>query len=107
MEKELVNHIKFKTAITLNILLNQAKSYSENQTKDIATSQGKIASFAVLRKATVTNILNAKTNPSTATLILIVEAMGFTIKNFAEVYESIGTSNLRQLAKQLNNLKAK
>lgn len=106
MEKELVDKIKIKTAVSLNTLLNRVKN-SPDKKSEIAKSQGQIASHAVIRKATVTKIFNAKTNPGTATLILIIEAMGLTITDFAEIYESFKTSDFQELEKKLEEIKEK
>ncbi|MEP6262846.1 MAG: hypothetical protein ABJ092_14815 [Gillisia sp.] len=102
MEKELEEHIKTKTAICLNILLNRNKSNPEFNKVDIANSYGRIASRAFVRKATVSNIFNAKTNPGTATLILIIEAMGFTIQDFAEIYVTIKEKEISEFESNNN-----
>ncbi|MGY5847666.1 hypothetical protein ACW6QP_09615 [Salegentibacter sp. HM20] len=104
MERELEENIKLKTAISLNILLQKIKSRQAPKA-DAAFSYGTIASRAFIRKATVSNIFNAKTNPGTPTLILIIEAMGFTIIDFAEIYESFSAFDLKGLEAKLNRIK--
>ena len=61
---------------------------------DVADSYGKIAMNSDLRKATVSDTFNAKSTPTATTLILIIEAMGFKLADFASKYESIKESEI-------------
>ncbi|MFL1012597.1 hypothetical protein [Flavisericum labens] len=91
MKQELEELIKIKIAISLNKLLKARKvSVQDEDGKDnTPDTYNKIALFSDLRKATVSDTFNAKSIPSSATLILIVEAMGFDLIEFSKVYCSI------------------
>lgn len=89
-------NIKLKTAISLRRLLESNKNYphNENDIDAIVKSYGKISDEGDIRKATVSNILNAKTVAKSTTLILILEAMGFSLTDFAKTYYSINESDI-------------
>lgn len=82
--------IKIKIAITLNKLLTSRKN-SKIQTKDNypAISYNQIALISDIRKATVSNTFNAITSPSAITLIKIINAMGYTLQDFTDIFISI------------------
>jgi len=86
-------NIGLKTAITLRILLsrNKNKAKKDPSKKDLVNSYEKISlnSAADIRKATVNNAFNGGTNSEMATIILIIESMGYTLRDFAEVYDRI------------------
>lgn len=88
MEKNSTDYIKIKVAISLKRLFASV----EHNVK--VNSHGKIADNAEIRKATVTNTLNAKTLPDTKTLLLIIEAMGVTLTDFAIIYDSVKDSEI-------------
>ncbi|KUJ62029.1 hypothetical protein AR687_10785 [Flavobacteriaceae bacterium CRH] len=89
-------NIKLKTAISLRRLLESNKNYphNENDIDAIVKSYGKISDEGDIRKATVSNILNAKSVAKSTTLILILEAMGFSLTDFAKTYYSINESDI-------------
>jgi len=91
MKRELIQHIHIKIAISLNKLLITSKDFCKEDGKvnEIAKSYNQIALNADLRKATVSDTFNAKSIPNTTTLILILEAMGHTLNDFAKIYDSI------------------
>ncbi len=88
MKKEKEEHIKIKIAASLQKLLNSSDKAV------LALSYDKIASACDMRKATVSDTFNAKTIPSSSTLILILDAMGNSISDFAKVYEAITDSEI-------------
>ncbi|MBC73026.1 MAG: hypothetical protein CMH47_12320 [Muricauda sp.] len=89
-------NIKIKIAISLRILLDKSKWNTQTKGKDdsIGDSHNTIALNAYIRKATVTKILNAKSNPKSTTLILIIEAMGFKWSDFSKIYDSLEKSDV-------------
>lgn len=91
MKKELLEGLDIKIAISLNKLLTASKIFQQIDEKqdNIATSYNKIALYADVRKATVSDTFNANTIPRTTTLILIIEAMGYKLYDFAKIYETI------------------
>ena len=92
MEKEAEDTIKIKIAISLNTLLSRNKKlYNSNKNnKDIIKSYNDIALAADLRKATVSDVFNAKVIPEIPTLFQIIKGMGYTLIDFSKIYSSIG-----------------
>lgn len=88
--------IMIKTAIALRLLLGRNKGYSENNKSDIIDSYEKIAinSNADIRKATVTNAFSGKKRSSLVTIILIVESMGYLMRDFAEIYDKLSEKDI-------------
>lgn len=95
VKNDLEEHIKIKIAISLNKLLQSNEKLRKLENEDsMARSYGKIALSADIRKATVSDTFNAKSTPSSLTLILIIEAMGFSLLDFANIYGSIKESEI-------------
>ena len=99
MKEELIPDIKIKIAISLNRLLDTTKNFrpNNNNEEEIAKSYNKIALASFLRKATVSDIFNAKskTTPACGSLFLIIEAMGYTLSDFAKIYDSVTTLDIK------------
>lgn len=95
VKKETDDNTKFKIAISLRKLLES------NGDLPIMQSYDKIASSANIRKATVSDTFNAKSVPNSLTLFLIIEAMGFSLTDFAKVYDSIVNSDIELFKKFL------
>lgn len=103
MDKEVEKHIRIKIAISLNELLLRSKNYSlTKNSDDLAKSYNKIALEAEIRKATVNDAFNAKskTTPKSATIILIIEAMGFKLVDFSDIYHSIKDIEIEDFKKK-------
>ena len=98
MKKESIQHIRFKIAISLNELLITSKDFRQEDGKvdEIAKSYNEIALSADVRKATVSDTFNAKSVPSTTTLIFIIEAMGYTLNDFAKIYDSVTDTDINK-----------
>lgn len=96
MNKSSEKHIKIKIAISLKTLLENNKSNLLTDRADIATSYNEIALRADLRKATVSDIFNAKSMPSAGTLILILEAMQIQLVDFSKVYDSVTERDIQK-----------
>lgn len=103
MKEELVPRIQIKISISLNKLLATSKQFHLEIDKDdkIAKSYNQIALNADLRKATISDSFNSNSVPNTTTLILIIEAMGHTLKDFALIYESITESDIIKFKSEL------
>ncbi len=101
MDDVLEKKIKFKIAISLNILLEKRKNdYKSLIKEDISgDSYNTIAINADIRKATVSNIFNAKSTPNSTTLISIIEAMGFDLTDFSKVYCSLNEKDINKFKK--------
>jgi len=102
MKKQIEDIIKIKIAISLRKLLYRNKSNvsrKENR-KDIVDSYEKISMNADIRKATVSSAFNGETRTSMTTLILIIEAMEYNLKDFAEVYDKITENEIASFKKE-------
>lgn len=97
--------IGLKTAITLRILLsrNKATVKKDSDKKELVNSYEKISmnSSADIRKATVTNAFNGETRSEMSTIVLIVESMGYTLRDFAEVYDKITEKDISAFQKEV------
>lgn len=93
MKEELIQVINIKIAITLNILLETSKKFSSinKSSEEIIESYNEIALEADIRKATVSDAFNAKsiTGPNSTTVFLIIQAMGYSLSDFAEKYDRL------------------
>lgn len=98
MENVSISNINIKIAISLNKLLDASKNLSSsNKTEEeIIKSYNEIALQADIRKATVSDTFNAKSKsgPNSTTLILIIEAMGYKLLDFANLYDSITQTDI-------------
>lgn len=91
MKKQEEEIIKIKSAISLRNLLNKNKDYSQKigNKKEIVDSHEKISVVADIRKATVTDAFSGVTRTAMTTIVLIVEAMGFNLKEYGDEYDKI------------------
>ncbi|MFP3598562.1 hypothetical protein [Chryseobacterium sp. SIMBA_029] len=94
-----------KVAITLRLLLRRNKNFTDLnvENEDLVNSYEKIAtnSSADIRKATVTNAFSGKKKSTMITIILIVESMGFTMKDFGEQYNRISDKDILEFEKNI------
>lgn len=88
VKKELEEHIKVKIATSLHKLLRS------NGKDAVAQSYNDIAIAADIRKATVSDTFNAKSSPNSSTLILILAGMGYSLRDFAHIYDTIKDSEV-------------
>ena len=93
MKKELEENIKFRTAASLRRLINC------EDIELLSDSYNQIALAIDMRKGTVSDTFNAKSKPSSSTLIMIVNAMGYSLTDFAKVYETITETEVLEFKK--------
>ena len=101
MKNENLDDIKIRIAISLSKLLNSNKD-AVNQEKnysDVAKSYNKISLGTPSRKATVSDIFNANTNANTKTLFPVIEVMGYTLTEFAVVYDAVKNDEIEKFKK--------
>lgn len=100
MYKESEKIIMLKVAITLRLLLSRNKNYADLNIEkdDLVNSYEKIAanSSADIRKATVTNAFSGTKKSTMVTIILIVESMGFNMKDFGDQYDKITEKDIEE-----------
>lgn len=101
MKSEEQTNIKIKIAISLNQLLSRNKGFiDEDNAANIIKSYNKIALKVDLRKATVSDIFNAKSNCQITSLFPIIEALGYNLSDFAEVYDNVTESQVKKFIKE-------
>ncbi|WP_432221816.1 helix-turn-helix domain-containing protein [Flavobacterium sp. TMP13] len=94
--EETQENIKIKIAISLNKLLDNSKKILQDNitSEEINTSYSEIADNSDVRKATVSDIFNAKKSANTFTLFRIIKAMGYELKDFSKKYDKITESEI-------------
>ncbi|BFO65394.1 hypothetical protein [Chryseobacterium sp. KCF3-3] len=105
MIKESEKIIIIKTAITLRKMLSNNKSSSAKSdgSIDIVNSYDKIAanSNSELTKATVNSAFSGKKRSTMATIVLIVESMGYTMIDFAEIYDKLSERDVNKFREEM------
>lgn len=105
MIKESEKIIIIKTAITLRKMLSNNKSSSAKSdgSIDIVNSYDKIAanSNSELTKATVNGAFSGKKRSTMATIVLIVESMGYTMIDFAEIYDKLSERDVNKFREEM------
>ncbi|KGO10013.1 hypothetical protein KS04_12000 [Elizabethkingia miricola] len=105
MIKESEKIIIIKTAITLRKMLSNNKSSSAKAdvSVDIVNSYDKIAanSNSELTKATVNSAFSGKKRSTMATIVLIVESMGYTMIDFAEIYDQLSERDAKKFREEI------
>lgn len=107
MKNESPDDIKIRIAISLTKLLNSNKE-SVKQKKinnDVVKSYNKISLDTPSRKATISDIFNANKNANTKTLFPVIEVMGYTLTEFAIVYDAIKSVEIEKFKKDKKNKK--
>ena len=89
--EETQENIKIKIAISLHKLLDISKRNipGVKTGEELNISYSEIADNSDIRKATVSDIFNAKKSANTFTLFRIVKAMGYELSDFATKYDKI------------------
>lgn len=89
--EETQENIKIKIAISLNKLaeFSKKKMQGHSDMKKLNTSYSEIADSSNIRKATVSDIFNAKKSANSFTLFSIIRAMGYQITDFGNQYDKI------------------
>lgn len=100
VKKILEENIKIRIAISLKALLEKCKLLTKGEKDLVGDSYNTIALNAGIRKATVTDIFNAKSSPNSTTLILIIEAMGHTLSDFSKIYDSLKDSDIQDFKRK-------
>ncbi|WP_185117692.1 hypothetical protein [Chryseobacterium indologenes] len=105
MIKESEKIIIIKTAITLRKMLSNNKSSSakSNGSVDIVNSYDKIAanSNSELTKATVNGAFSGKKRSTMATIVLIIESMGYKMIDFAEIYDKLSERDVSKFREEM------
>ncbi len=106
MKKQEEEIIKIKSAISLRNLLQKNKDYSRKSgnNKEIVDSHEKISIVADIRKATVTDAFSGVTRTAMTTIVLIVEAMGFNLKEYGEEYDKITLQQINTFKQSINKV---
>ena len=80
---------------------NKALQPNTNNESENADSYNKICLNSGLRKATVSDIFNAKSsNVRASTLILVIKGMNYTFQDFAIIYDSLNKDDIKVFLKK-------
>lgn len=105
MIKESEKIVIIKTAITLRKMLSKNKSSSEraDSTVNTVNSYDKIAanSNSELTKATVNSAFSGKKRSTMATIVLIIESMGYTMIDFSEIYDKLSEKEVTKFREEV------
>ncbi|THV57555.1 hypothetical protein [Chryseobacterium candidae] len=105
MIKESEKIIIIKTAITLRKMLSNNKNSSakSNGSVEIVNSYDKIAanSNSELTKATVNGAFSGKKRSTMATIVLIIESMGYKMIDFAEIYDKLSERDVSKFREEM------
>lgn len=105
MIKESEKIIIIKTAVTLRKMLSNNKilPVKADGSSDIVNSYDKIAanSNSELTKATVNSAFSGKKRSTMATIVLIVESMGYKITDFAEIYDRLSEKDVIKFREEM------
>ncbi|WP_116788560.1 helix-turn-helix domain-containing protein [Flavobacterium psychrotrophum] len=93
VKEELEENIKLKTAASLRKLINC------EDIELLSDSYNQIALAIGMRKGTVSDAFNANSKPSSSTLFMIIKAMGYSLSDFAKVYESLTDFEVNEFKK--------
>jgi transcriptional regulator with XRE-family HTH domain len=94
--EETQENIKIKIALSLIKLLDDSKNNTQRikTGEELNISYSEIADNSDIRKATVSDIFNAKKSANTFTLFRIIKSMGYELTDFAKKYDKITDSEI-------------
>lgn len=105
MIKESEKIVIIKTAITLRKMLSNNKSLSSRKygNSDVVNSYDKIAanSNSELTKATVNSAFSGKKRSTMATIVLIIESMGYKMLDFSEIYDKLSEKDVFKFREEM------
>jgi predicted transcriptional regulator len=102
MKDEDLDNIPIKIAIALGRLLERNKALQPNANNKIeyADSYNKICLNSGLRKATVSDVFNARSsNVRASTLILVLKGMNYNLEEFAKIYDMLTLDDIKVFLK--------
>lgn len=94
--EETQENIKIKIALSLIKLLDDSKNNTQRikTGEELNISYSEIADNSDVRKATVSDIFNAKKSANTFTLFRIIKSMGYELSDFSKKYDKITDSEI-------------
>ncbi len=105
--------VKAKFAITLNTLIERNKKKREKNNRKgeesigLDDSLGKISSSTGLRKATLSDIINLKSELKGFTLYLILSSLKSTFTEFGRIYDKVSDDSAHSYIKMIKAGKKK
>lgn len=95
--------IQFKIGLAIKRIIDANKAFTLNQSITKSSSHYEINSSyrqmfknAGLREATVSDIVNGKTNCKAITLVKILASLNCTLEEFGKVFESLSDSEVNR-----------
>jgi len=99
-EKDIRIQYRIGLALKTIIISNKSLLKKDNQQKEKRLipddSYGKLSSSTGIRAASISDIINGKSNPKGITLISLLEALGVSMCEFGKIYDEIDEKQINQ-----------
>ncbi|WP_018629974.1 helix-turn-helix domain-containing protein [Niabella aurantiaca] len=106
-EEEGLYWIKCRYALALRKLISKNKAANRHlhpsSFPGIDDSYDKLSSSTGLRKATISDIINAKSEMKTYTLYRVLHALGYNLTQFGKIFDAITEAELHEYMRSLKN----
>ncbi len=92
--------LHLKVIITLRKMLILNKKAQSNDTYNVAEKPATYRNIyynSDIREATISDTFNGKTLPTITTLLVLIEKMGYTLKEFAAIFEEVTEEEVNAL----------
>ena len=99
-KNKMARRLHLKVIITLRKLLALNKKAQSKDNYNVAEQPATYRNIyynSDIREATISDTFNGKTLPNATTLFIIIESMGYSLKEFTEIYEQVRKEELRLL----------
>ncbi len=94
--------IQFKIGLALRIIISANKELAKNENMKPTKrplpdkSYGGISSTSGIRTATISDIVNGKSDPKGSTLIYILDSLGVTMTDFGKIFDSLNEKQVKE-----------
>lgn len=96
-------HLKVIITLRKMLILNKkAQSNDDYSVEDQPATYRNLYYNSDIREATISDTFNGKTLPTITTLLVLIEKMGYTLKEFAEIFEEVTEAEIIELDEQID-----
>lgn len=94
--------IQFKIGLTIRLIINANKEFAKSEdSKSLKkplpdNSYGGISTSSGKRTATISDIVNGKSNPKGTTLVYILESLGVKMSDFGKIFDSLSEKQVKE-----------
>jgi hypothetical protein len=107
------NHIfiQFKIGLALRMIIGANKALGKDETMKTSKkplpekSYGGISSTTGIRSATVSDIINGKSEPKATTLIYILDSLGASMSDFGKIFDSLSNRQVKEYILEITKKK--